>query len=156
MELSKERPDTALTRQPELSKQSKIVVLLTGMGIRRQAKLDTEDYLLFASDLEKYELADLEAAIKLIFSKPRAEGETAFPELAAIEEAIRGVIRARRPLVEHAAAQRWNEYLEAAKAEGVTEPDEETLARIAKLNQKLGMNQEFSGEVVEASHEAKL
>ena|ERR1700735_683986 len=139
MEITKERPDTASTQPQELSKKSKIVMLLTALGIRRQAKLDVQDYLLFASDLEKYELTDLEAAVKIICSKPRAEGETAFPEIAVIEEAVRGVIRARRPSVEQEAAAKWNAYVEACLKAGIEASDPELAARIAKLNAKLSL-----------------
>ena len=139
MELSKVNRGTASTRQGELSKKSKIVLLLAHLGVRRQAKLDTEDYLVFAADLESYEIADIEAAMKALYSKPRAEGETAFPDVATILEAVRGVIRARRPSAEQEAADKWNRYLEACKAEGVEAPDPEMAARIAKLNARLSL-----------------
>ena len=116
MELTKARQGTASMQQRELSKQSKIVMLLTALGIRRQAKLDSEDYLVLSSDLEKYELADLEEAMKVLCSRPRAEGETAFPDLPTILEAIRGVIRARRP-PQPTSADRWAAYVEAYKEE---------------------------------------
>jgi hypothetical protein len=136
MELSKVNRGTALTQPQELSKHSRIVRLLSVFGIRRQAKLDTEDYLVFATDLESYELTDIETALNLLSSKPRAEGQTAFPESIVIQEAVRGVIRSRRPSVEQEAADRWLDYIAKAKAEGVTEPDQEMLARIEALNGK--------------------
>lgn len=71
-------------------------------------------------------------------SKPRAEGETAFPELAVIEAAVRESIRARKPPVE-TSADRWDRYLAAVKAEGHHEPDEEIEKRIAALNARMGM-----------------
>lgn len=95
MEISRARADIALTRQPELSKRSKIVALLTAFGIRRQAKLDTADYKLFSADLEHLEMTDLEDALRVLSLKPRAEGQTAFPDLGTILEAVRGVSRAR-------------------------------------------------------------
>jgi hypothetical protein len=110
VEISRANQGTALTQRGELSKKSKIVMLLAHLGVRRQAKLDTEDYLVFAKDLEAYEITDLEAAMKVLYSKPRAEGETAFPELAAIEEAVRSVIRARRPSPDQEREKREEEY----------------------------------------------
>jgi hypothetical protein len=50
---------------------------------------------LYASDLEKYSPLDIEKALMLIASVPRREGETAFPGVATILEAVRGVIRAK-------------------------------------------------------------
>lgn len=116
MELSRVNRGTALTQPRELSKHSRIVQLLTVLGIRRQAKLDTEDYLVYATDLEKYDLLDLEIAMHLLSSRPRAEGETAFPELAMIEEAVRGVARSRKPSVP-TSVDKWDDYLKQVKAE---------------------------------------
>lgn len=51
---------------------------------------------MFASDLEKYEIMDLEAATKAIAQRPRAEGETAFPEIATIIAEVKLAARDRR------------------------------------------------------------
>jgi hypothetical protein len=139
MELSKVSRGIQSMPQQELSKHSKIVRLLSVFGIRRQAKLDTEDYLVFATDLESCDLTVIETALNLLSSKPRAEGQTAFPDVATILEAVRGVIRARRPTVEQEAADRWLRYIAAAKAEGVTEPDREILGQIETLNGKYNL-----------------
>lgn len=70
---------------------------------------------------------------------PRREGETAFPDIARILEAVRAVIRASRPSVEQAAASRWLEYIDKCKAEGIEKPDEETLAKINGLNSRFNL-----------------
>jgi hypothetical protein len=138
MELSKASPDKALTQRSELSKKSKIVILLTALGIRRQAKLDVEDYLLYASDLESYEMADLENAVGELAKKPRAEGQTAFPDIATILEAVRGAIRARKPPVP-TSAEKWAAYVKACIAEGIEAPDPEIAVKIEKLKQRISL-----------------
>jgi hypothetical protein len=50
----------------------------------------------FASDLEHFDIIDLETAMLGIARKPRAEGETAFPEIQAIVEAAQKASRDRR------------------------------------------------------------
>jgi hypothetical protein len=85
-----------LTQPSGLSKLSKIVMLLTALAIRRQAKLSEQDYQVFASDLEPFEIVDLETATKAIAQRPRAEGETAFPEIATIIGEVQAAGRSRR------------------------------------------------------------
>lgn len=81
-------------------------------------------------------MPDIETACKELGMKRRAEGETAFPDIATILEAVRGATRASRPTVEQEAADRWLQYIAAAKAEGTSEPDGEMLRRIEALNGK--------------------
>jgi len=136
MELSKANQGTALAKPSELSKKSKIVMLLATLGIRRQAKLDKEDYLVFASDLEKYELADIEAGIAAL--PPKRDGQTAFPDVDTILEAVRGVIRSRKSVKDSAAAK-WSAYVERCKDEGTIDPDQDILERISAINEKFGL-----------------
>lgn len=98
--------------------------------------MDKEDYLLYASDLESYEIGNLETAFQNLAMKPRAEGETAFPDIGTILEAVRAVIRSSRPSPEEESTAKWMKYLEDAKAEGIVGPDGDMLARIAALNEK--------------------
>lgn len=119
------------------SKQEEIKVLLAKMAIRRQAKVGEMEFAVFSEDLMGYETEVIAEALNQLCSKPRAEGETAFPELATILDAVRGVIRARRPSVEQAAQQKWDEYVAKCLQEGVEPPDEETQKRIEALNAKL-------------------
>jgi hypothetical protein len=95
-QLSKARPSTQLAPLSELSKLSKIVMLLGTLAIRRQAKITDQDYQVFASDLEHFDLIDIESATVAIAKRTRAEGETAFPEVQAIVEAAQAASRNRR------------------------------------------------------------
>jgi hypothetical protein len=82
-------------------------------------------------------LSDIAEAVELMRNKPRAEGESAYPEIAAFEEAIRCVIRLRKPRGDDSGAK-WIAYMEAYRAEGNSDaPDEETQKLIAKLNEKI-------------------
>jgi hypothetical protein len=83
-------------------------------------------------------MTHIRTAIEKLSLTPRAEGETAFPALAAVLEAVRGVIRASKPSEEQASANRYLRYVEAAKAEGVSKPDEEMQAAIDKMSAKFG------------------
>lgn len=96
MELSKARPNQQLTQPSELSKLSKIVMLLGALAIRRQAKLTDQDYQVFASDLEPFEIADIEAGTFAIAQIPKEKGDTAFPEIADIKQAVVMAGRSRR------------------------------------------------------------
>lgn len=104
--------------------------------MRRQAKLDKEDYLIFAGDLEKYELADIEAGINAL--PPKRDGQTAFPDVDTILEAVRGVIRARKA-VEDDPGRKWSKYVEQCQSEAIFEPDAEALDLISRLNEKFGL-----------------
>lgn len=73
------------------SKKSEIVAMLTLFGIRRQSKLDKEDYKVYASDLERFELGDIDAALLNLARHPRMPGESSFPEVARVIEAIKAV-----------------------------------------------------------------
>jgi hypothetical protein len=103
MELSKARQNPALMQLTKRSqsfgledKLTGIVQLLTKLGIRRQAKLGTADYLVLAEDLTRYELPDVQVAFDAIAERPRAEGETAFPDVGTLKMECRRVKVARR------------------------------------------------------------
>ena len=88
-----ERRDTASTQHEPQSlrsntKRSEIVAMLALFGIRRQSKLDKEDYKVYAADLEKFDLADIDKALVYLASEPRRPGETSFPETAVIVQAV--------------------------------------------------------------------
>jgi len=95
MEITRARQDRASTQPPELSKHSRIVLLLSAFGVRRQAKLDQQDYQVYASDLEPFNLEDIEAVLRRLSEKPREEYEPAFPDLATIVHAIKNRQQAR-------------------------------------------------------------
>lgn len=137
MELTRASQGTVSMQQKQPSKKSKIVMLLTVLGVRRQAKLDKEDYLIFAADLEKYELDDIEAALESL--RRRLEHQTAFPDVDTIERAIRDVIHLRKPRTDDSGTK-WLAYMEAYKAEVNSDaPDEELAAKISALNEKMGV-----------------
>ena len=83
------RPSTNLRSEPErLWKQAQIIPLLSNLGIKRQAKLDKQDYDVFAEELVKFDMRDIEAGLDDLAKYPRKDGETAFPELPRIKQAI--------------------------------------------------------------------
>lgn len=113
-ELSRRRPEEASIQLAKLSASSAsaklelIVTLLAKLGIRRQAKLDTADYLVLAEDLLKFELHDIAGGLDDLAKYPRRQGETSFPELATLKAVI-----VDRKVTREAAAERQREAREA-------------------------------------------
>lgn len=98
-------PETPSMRSSR--KMGEIISMLALFGIRRQSKLDKEDYKVYASDLEKFDLLHIDLALQALCRHPRQPGESAFPEVARIIEAIKDVKRARAiPEFDHAAYMR--------------------------------------------------
>ena len=78
-----------------------------------------------------------------IASVPRREGETAFPEVATLLEAIRAVVRERRRVEREQAEKRWHEDY---RAKAMVELEEDKLdaaawqAQLQAAAEKLGMD----------------
>lgn len=85
-------------------------------------------------------MSDIAEAIELLRKQGRPDGESAYPEINVFLEAVRGVIRARKPSVEQEAADKWNKYLAKCRAAGIDEPDELLLAKISRLNEKFSLS----------------
>lgn len=138
MELSRVNRGTVSTQPAQPSKKSKIVMLLAQLGIRRQAKLDKEDYQVYANDLVHYELEDIEAG--LVALPPKRDGQTAFPDVDTVLESIRGVIRGRR--VVEASNERdrmWEERVKYCQEHPEErEMNAEVMKQVEELNAKFG------------------
>jgi hypothetical protein len=102
------RSANSLSEPERLWKQAQIVPLLSKLGIRRQAKLDKQDYDVFAEDLVHFQIQDIEAGLDDLAKFPRRDGETAFPELPRMKQAI-----IERKLTREAAEIRQQEADEA-------------------------------------------
>lgn len=151
--------ETSLQRRelsPSLSKQKEILTLLTKCSLRRGAAVNPETLAIYAQDLSSYELEHIAAVLDEIGQEEPEDYKQLWPAIGTFLGAIRGRIRASRPTSEQVAKDKWDAYVKACAKEGIEAPDPEILARIAELNRKLGLKVEFAGEVVEASHEAKL
>lgn len=102
MEIIKARPNHLSTQQDRLrqssertEKRNDVVSLLAKLGIRRQAKQAAEDYLVMADDLLSYDLADIAAGLDVIGKRVREQGETAFPDVPTMLEAVGAIVSAR-------------------------------------------------------------
>ncbi len=128
--------------KPSPSSKPEIVKLLTKFAERRQAQVNPSTLLTFADDLSSYQLSDIEKALLQLASVPRREGETAFPEVATIFEAVRGVIRERRA-VERVEAERMRQESYRAAALREMEEDkanpEEWQAQLTAAAEKLDL-----------------
>lgn len=97
-----------MTSEQRDEKQKRIMALLAKLGVRRQAKLDTPDYLVLAEELVKFDERDIAAGLDDVAKYPRREGETAFPELPRLKQAI-----IERKLTREAEEQREQEREQA-------------------------------------------
>lgn len=82
--------------------------MLSKLGVKRQAKLDKQDYDIYAEELVRFDLGDIDAACIDLAKYPRKDGETAFPELPRLKQAI-----VERKLLREAAEIRQREADEA-------------------------------------------
>lgn len=102
--------------------------------------MDKEDYQVYANDLEKYDLLDIEAGINAL--PPKRDGQTAFPDTDTILEAIRGVIRERR--VVEASSERdriWEQRVKYCQEHPEErEMNAEVLNQVERLNAKFGFD----------------
>ena len=140
MEITARPAETSMQARkpsPSLSKQSEIVKMLTKFSLRRQAAVNPETLALFAADLEHLELADLESALKELSLRPRRDGETAFPDLATVLEAVR-YVRAERS--SRRALEKENERIAHFHAHPeFYEADEEIKEKFHALAEKMDM-----------------
>jgi hypothetical protein len=139
MQITKAKGMQQLPPQDALSKQISIKALLGTLATARQAKIGEAEFKLYVPLLMPYEMQHLNSAIQNLCLTPRAEGETAFPALATVVEAVRGVVRSGRPTEGQEAANRLMAYYDRVKAEGTTEPDAEMLAKIEGMNAKFNL-----------------
>lgn len=72
--------------------------------MRRQAKLDPEDYLVMAEDLMGFALEDVEEALDKLGKTEREAGETAFPSVGTMLAACNKV-RERKFIKRESAAR---------------------------------------------------
>jgi len=127
MELSKGRPNQALTQQQQLLPPSTVEKLkvitahLAKLGVRRQAKLAEADYLVLADDLMTFDLLDVISGLDALGRMPRREGETAFPGAAALQEGCRVTRNARR---DAGAQERQNRQDEEERQHRQEHPEE--------------------------------
>lgn len=131
MEITNRKPNqasTQLAKQSESStREAQIVMELTKLGIRRQAKLGTADYLVLAADLACFEDGDILAGLDWL-GRNRGEFETAFPALDVMEGAIRKSKAKRR---ESEAMQAGHDAELAEEAHRKAHPEEYVAARDA-------------------------
>jgi hypothetical protein len=113
--------------------------MLTDCAYLRGAANDPQQLARYAVALAPYDVAVVQEMLTALGLSKRQEGEAALPDVGNMLERIRAIIRSRRPSPEEADSAKWLAYLEAAKAEGITEPDAEMLERIAALNEKHGL-----------------
>lgn len=112
---------TAMQRQPGKPSQSLtaaksinfLVSLLTYLGQARQAALSKETLKVYAQELAGFAEVDVAAGIRNLALTPRGPGETAFPDLGTVIQAVSRVQSERlakeRQIAREAADRAWVE-----------------------------------------------
>ena len=90
-------------QQELLSKPSKIVAMLNELGVRRRASLSTQEYQVFAMDLVRFELCDVDAGLMSLVDLKPNEFEGTFPGTFRLVEAV----KMARALRVHSASNVW-------------------------------------------------
>jgi hypothetical protein len=88
----------AISQQSKSSPQAEVLIAieLAKLAESRQAGVSNATLEIYCSHLSKYSLQDIRAAVSKLSLLKRAEGETAFPDLATLDEAVRCEGRDRR------------------------------------------------------------
>jgi hypothetical protein len=89
-----------------VQREDALKVTLAGLAEARQASVSAETLNLYAFNLSKFELSDVRDVVRRIAMRPRAEGETAFPELGAIMGEVQVLDRRHREQARQARQQR--------------------------------------------------
>lgn len=106
--------------------------------MRRQATIGEAEYDVYTDDLMEFPTDCIVAALSEIASRPRREGETAFPEIAIIVAVTKEIRAARsRARSENDSAREWEERrarAERERQEDMADPEqwEKTIADTAE------------------------
>ena len=79
---------TELSKLPDPQSLTWLVKQLATLAMARQASVDSETLKFFAVSLSNFHPEDARRALDRLCHTKRKEGETAFPDLATVEEAI--------------------------------------------------------------------
>jgi hypothetical protein len=126
-------------------KHSEIVKLLVKFSIRRQAAINTETLLVYADDLKHLDLPAIEEGLRVLSLTPRAEGETAFPDIGTVLQAVRRIINPRYQRIALDEINARALHREANPEMYIT--DDETKAMVDRLAAKHGMRATKKPEV---------
>ena len=113
-------------RERQQSQRLRVVDLLTILAEARQASVSPQTFQLYSSELDRFQIEDIESAVRKLMYRKRAEGETAFPDLPTLSEEVRAFARVRRE-DEQRAADRKREGAE--RKHRIEHPEEYMPAR---------------------------
>lgn len=114
------RGQTGTLMRREKPSSEWLIGQLAGLAEARQAAVSPTTFDLFATHLSQYEQRDIAAAIRILSLRRRSEGETAFPDLATIDEAVRDE---RNTRMKGEREQREREQEEAVRRDRGEHPD---------------------------------
>ena len=87
---------TAISKQRAKPSLNSLATMLAWLAQARQASLSKDTVKLYATELGDYLEQDVQAGIRRLGTTPRREGETAFPDLGTVLEAVRSARGARQ------------------------------------------------------------
>lgn len=123
---------------PSLLKQKEILTLLTRCSIRRGSPQNSASLAIYVQDLSSYSLEVIEPVLETFGGEVPEEYKPLWPAVGVFTEMLRGHIRSSRT-PEPTSGEKWLQYVERCKSEGIEKPDDETLTRIEKLNGRFGL-----------------
>jgi len=85
-----------LLRSQKQPQRLRVMQLLTVLAEARQAAVSPQTLELYSSELARHQAEDIDAAVRKLMYCRREQGETAFPDLATLDEEIRGFAKMRR------------------------------------------------------------
>jgi hypothetical protein len=113
----------AIVRPSKLSPETLVwtSTQLTVLAEARQAAITSETLRLYASQLARFQPDDIAAGIQSMMLTKRREGETAFPDLATVMDAVNAAIRNRQSRTTGEVGRKEVEEFDAFLAERIAD-----------------------------------
>jgi hypothetical protein len=105
------RGQTATLMRREKPSQEWLISQIAFLAEARQAAVNPQTFTVFATHLSQYDLRDISVAVRRLSLQRRSEGETAFPDLGTVDEAVKDE-RNERMRAERKRAEREEEEAE--------------------------------------------
>jgi hypothetical protein len=83
------RGQTATLMRREKPSQEWLISQIVFLAEARQAAVNPQTFTVFATHLSQYDQRDISAAVMRLSLQRRSEGETAFPDLGTMDEAVK-------------------------------------------------------------------
>jgi hypothetical protein len=119
-DLTSQKPAAISTHTRRSQQKLQVGQWLTILAEARQAPLNPSTLNLYSTELDCYDLRDIEAAVRMLMHVKREPGETAFPDLPTLEEVI---VTLRNARLKAEREQREREQSEAEERDRREHPE---------------------------------